>query len=127
MARSIPGAADHSLRTTVGLLRRALEPDLERGPDSRFVLSKRPGYMLDRRAGWDVDAWRFEEHRTRAEASWEAGKTDEAVEECRAALDLARGDFLSEDPYEDWAMGARQEFRVSRLSVFGSAVGVHGP
>jgi DNA-binding SARP family transcriptional activator len=30
-----PEAADHSLRTTVGLLRRALEPDLKRGPDSR--------------------------------------------------------------------------------------------
>lgn len=113
-----PEAADHSLRTTVGLLRRALEPDLKRGPDSRYVLSKRPGYLLDRRVDWDVDAWRFEEHRERAEAAWEAGRLDEAVEECRAALDLARGEFLAEDPYEDWAVEARQEWRESHLSVF---------
>ncbi|MGH3106435.1 MAG: ATP-binding protein [Rubrobacteraceae bacterium] len=113
-----PEAADHSLRTTVGLLRRALEPDLKRGPDSRYVLSKRPGYLLDRRADWDVDAWRFEEHRKRAEAAWEAERIDEAVEECRAALDLARGEFLAEDPYEDWAVEAKQEWRQSQLSVF---------
>lgn len=112
-----PAAADHSLRTTVGLLRRALEPDLKRGPDSRYVLSKRPGYLLDRRQDWDVDAWRFEEHLKRAEAAWEAGKIDETVEECRAALGLARGEFLAEDPYEDWAMEARQERREGQLSV----------
>jgi predicted ATPase/DNA-binding SARP family transcriptional activator len=113
-----PEAADHSLRTTVGLLRRTLEPDLKRGPDSRYVVSKRPGYMLNLQADWDVDAWRFEEHRRRAEASWETGRVDEADAECRAALELARGEFLAEDPYEDWAMEARQAFREGRLSVF---------
>ncbi len=113
-----PAAADHSLRTTVGLLRRALEPNLARGPDSRYVLSKRPGYLLERPTDWDVDAWEFQEHRGRAEAAWEAERLDEALEECRAALDLARGEFLAEDPYEDWAMEARQRWRESQLAVF---------
>ena len=45
-----PRSAEHSLRTTIGLLRRALEPDLERGSDSRYVLGKRPGYAFDERA-----------------------------------------------------------------------------
>src|SRR5215217_1150163 len=34
------------------------------------------------------------------------------------ALDLVRGVFLAEDPYEERAMEARGEFRERRLSVF---------
>lgn len=117
-----PGApvesAERSLRVTISLLRRALEPELKRGSDSRYILSKRPGYLFDRGSGCDVDAWEFEEHQKRAEAAWRAGNLDEAVGECRAALELARGEFLAEDPYEDWAIEARQEWHERQLSVF---------
>jgi len=112
-----PKAADHSLRTTVGLLRRVLEPDLERGLNSRYILSKRPGYAFNHRADYWVDAWEFEQHRKTAEAAWEGGKLDETIEECRAALDLVEEEFLVEDPYEEWAVEARQEWRESQLSV----------
>lgn len=111
-------SSERSLRVTISLLRRALEPELERGSDSRYVLSKRPGYLFDRGSGCDVDVWQFEEHQKRAETAWKAGKLDEAIGECRAALDLTRGEFLAEDPYEDWAMEARQEWRENQLSVF---------
>ena len=110
-------AADHRLRTTVGLLRRALEPDLERGSDSRYVLRKPPGYYFDRQADCQTDTGEFEEHQGNAQTASSNGKLDEATQEYRAALRLAEGEFLAEDPYEDWAMEAREEWNERHLSV----------
>ncbi|MGF1473374.1 MAG: BTAD domain-containing putative transcriptional regulator, partial [Rubrobacteraceae bacterium] len=112
-----PEAAERSLRVTVSLLRRALEPDLGRGSDSRYVLQRKPGYAFDRRKDCWVDIWEFEERHSKAEAAQEAGKLDEAQAEYRAALGLLRGEFLAEEPYEEWAMEARQEFRKRYLAV----------
>jgi len=113
-----PESAERSLRVTVSLLRRALEPDLEHGPDSRYVLQKRPGYTFDHHSDCAVDAWEFEKHRQRAEEAQGAGRHDEAIEEYWVALDLLRGEFLAEDLYEEWAMEARGEWQERRLSVF---------
>jgi predicted ATPase/DNA-binding SARP family transcriptional activator len=112
-----PAAAEKSLRVTVSLLRKALEPDLRRGSDSRYILSRRPGYLFDRQANCWVDAWEFEVHQRKADAAREAGELARAIEEYRAALDLARGEFLAEDPYEEWAIGAREGWRERRLAV----------
>ena len=113
-----PQTAEGSLRVTVSLLRKALEPDLGRGSDSRYILQRRPGYSFDRRADCWVDAWELEAHRNKAEAAREAGDLEEAVNEYRAALDLLRGEFLAEEPYEDWAIEARQEWQEHRSSIF---------
>src|SRR5215203_5151714 len=112
-----PRSAEHSLRTTIGLLRRALEPTLKRGSESRYVLGKRPGYAFDVRADCRVDAWDFEEHRKRAEAALRMEDSEAAIGEYRAALDLVRGEYLEEEPYEEWAMQARLGWRDRHLSV----------
>ncbi|MBA2442792.1 MAG: tetratricopeptide repeat protein [Rubrobacter sp.] len=112
-----PKAAERSLRVTVSLLRRVLEPDLERGSESRYVLQRRPGYSFDHRADCEVDAWEFEKRQKRAEAARESGELDEAIREYRAALDLARGEFLSEDAYEEWAAEVRQGWQERHLCV----------
>jgi DNA-binding SARP family transcriptional activator/TPR repeat protein len=112
-----PRAAERDLRVAVSRLRKALEPELERGYDSRYVLTRRPGYSFDRQADCWVDAWEFEEHRNRAEAARREGRLEEAIREYLAALDLARGELLAEDPYEEWTMEARGEWQERRLSV----------
>ena len=112
-----PEAAERSLRVTVSLLRRTLEPDLERGSDSHYILRRRPGYAFDRGVACEVDTWEFEERRVKAEAAWKAERFDRAIEQYRGALDLVRGEYLAEDPYEEWAMEARGAFQERRLSV----------
>jgi DNA-binding SARP family transcriptional activator/Flp pilus assembly protein TadD len=109
--------ADRRLRITVSQLRRALEPQLGRGSDSRYVLSQRPGYSFNKQADCEVDTWKFEEHRQQAEAAQEAGELDDAIREYREASDLARGEFLAEEPYEDWAIAAREGRREGQLAV----------
>lgn len=112
-----PKAAERNLRVMVSLLRRVLEPDLGRGSESRYVLQKRPGYTFDCRADCWVDAWEFEERYGKAETVRKAGDLDEALDEYRAALGLVRGEYLAEEPYEDWTMEARQEFKDRHLAV----------
>lgn len=113
-----PEAAERSLRVTVSLLRRALEPDLERGSDSHYVPQRQPGYLFDREAGCKVDAWEFDEHQRKAKAARERERLEDAIEEYQAGLALLKGEFLSEERYEDWAAEAREEWRERHLSVF---------
>jgi len=115
-----PEAGERSLRATVSMLRKALEPGLERGSDSRYVLRRSPGYSFDGRAECWVDAWEFEERQHKAEVAWEAGRLGDAIERYRETLDLVRGEFLAEDPYEEWAIEARQEWHERHLSILSS-------
>lgn len=110
-----PEAAEQSLRTTVSLLRKALEPGLNRGSDSRYVIRQRPGYLFERTSGCEVDAWKFEEIQNEAEMARADGRLDEAIDAYRAALELFGGEFLAEEPYEEWAMKSREEWRERRL------------
>jgi DNA-binding SARP family transcriptional activator len=112
-----PQAAERSLRVTVSLLRKALEPDLERGSYSRYILRRRPGYLFDRDSDCEVDTWKFEELKNQAEAAQAGGKLDEAISAYRSALELLRGEFLAEDLYEDWAMEVRQDWQERHLGV----------
>jgi DNA-binding SARP family transcriptional activator/predicted ATPase len=112
-----PEAADRSLRVTVSLLRKALEPELERRADSRYILRQRPGYSFNRRAECWVDAWQFERYQAEAGEAHRAGGLEEAISGYRRALDLVRGEFLAEDLYEDWAVEARREWQERLLSV----------
>ena len=114
-----PEAAERSLRVTVSLLRKALEPDLEHGSESRYVLHRRPGYLFERQADCRVDAWQFEHHRSKAEAAQREGRLEEAIGEYRKALQLLRrGEFLAEEPYEEWAEEAREGWREHHLAAF---------
>lgn len=112
-----PKAAERSLRVTVSLLRRALEPDLRRGSESRYVLQVRPGYSFNREAHCEVDAWEFDKHRHRAEAACQAEKLDEAIHEYGVALGLVRGEFLAGEIYEEWATTALEAWRECQVSV----------
>ncbi len=112
-----PEAAERSLRVTVSLLRRALEPDLGSGAESRYVHQQRPGYSFNCRADCEVDAWEFERHRKEADAARRAERLDEAIRGYRAALGFVRGEFLAEEPYEEWAMEARELWTERRLAL----------
>ncbi|WP_162924541.1 tetratricopeptide repeat protein [Rubrobacter indicoceani] len=112
---SSPASAERSLRVTVSLLRRALEPNLEHGPGSRYIISQRPGYMFDRESACEVDTWEFEKHLKNAEEARKAANHDEAIRMYRLALDLLQGEFLAEEKYEDWAFTAREDWRKRHL------------
>jgi DNA-binding SARP family transcriptional activator len=100
-------SADNQLHKAVHGARRALEPGLVRGADSRFIVS--PGRLVRLEAPgtlW-IDADEFERLASAVlrENDVEAGETARA---------LYRDDLLPEDLYEEWTASRREHLRMVR-------------
>ncbi|MFD0249701.1 BTAD domain-containing putative transcriptional regulator [Streptomyces sp. NPDC127113] len=105
-----PPRAVGALRTFVGDLRRALEPDRPPRAPARLLVTEGPGYTL-RAAPGSVDAWRFEA----AVAEAERGPAAQAPERLRAALEEWRGPAYAEFSGAQWARGERSRLTELRL------------
>ncbi|MFI7351073.1 BTAD domain-containing putative transcriptional regulator [Streptomyces sp. NPDC049936] len=105
-----PPRAVGALRTFVGDLRRALEPDRPPRAPARLLVTEGPGYTL-RAAPGSVDAWRFEA----AVAEAEHGPAAQAPERLRAALEEWRGPAYAEFSGAEWARGERSRLTELRL------------
>ncbi|MEV5018627.1 BTAD domain-containing putative transcriptional regulator [Streptomyces sp. NPDC053780] len=105
-----PPRAVGALRTFVGDLRRALEPDRPPRAPARLLVTESPGYTL-RAAPGSVDAWRFEA----AVAEAEHGPAAQAPERLRAALEEWRGPAYAEFSGAEWARGERSRLTELRL------------
>ncbi|GAB2831849.1 BTAD domain-containing putative transcriptional regulator [Actinocorallia aurea] len=103
-----PAGAVGAIRTFVGALRRALEPDRPPRTPPGLIVTVGPGYALRAEAG-AVDAWRF-------------ARAVEAVEPparllpvLDAALELWRGPAYAEFPEAPWALPERTRLTELRL------------
>lgn len=107
-----------NLNTTVYNLRRSLEPELERGSDSRYILQDGGQYWLGGEGlHWlDVKAFKVGIRRARIEP-----EVKRAIRTYERVLPLYRGDFLSDltetgvysageqERYRDWYLNALEE------------------
>ncbi|MFB7652916.1 MULTISPECIES: BTAD domain-containing putative transcriptional regulator [unclassified Streptomyces] len=105
-----PPRAVGALRTFVGDLRRALEPDRPPRAPAHLLVTEGPGYAL-RAAPGSVDAWRFET----AVAEADRGPAAQAPERLRAALEEWRGPAYTEFSGAEWARGERSRLTELRL------------
>ncbi|MFK4802533.1 BTAD domain-containing putative transcriptional regulator [Streptomyces sp. MPA0124] len=105
-----PPRAVGAVRTFVGDLRRALEPDRPPRAPARLLVTEGPGYAL-RAAPDAVDAWRFET----AVAEADRLPAAQAPDRLRAALGEWRGPAYAEFGTEDWARGERSRLTELRL------------
>ena len=120
-----PEAGERSLRAAVSQLRRVLEPELERGSGSRYILRHSPGYAFEAQSAARIDTLEFEVRLNRADAARQDERLVDAIDEYRAALDVVRGEFLEEDPYEEWAIAARDHWREQHLSALSALAECH--
>jgi DNA-binding SARP family transcriptional activator len=109
-----PGAAqpwsNASVRHQVHMLREKLEPERDSNELSRFVVTRRGGYMMDPERVW-IDADEFEDKARTGLSLFVQGEGDAAMAPLERALALYQGDFLSEDPYAEWALEERDRLR----------------
>ncbi|MEV5844689.1 BTAD domain-containing putative transcriptional regulator [Streptomyces sp. NPDC051985] len=103
-----PPTAVGTVRTFVGDLRRALEPDRPPRTAPRLLVTDGPGYALRAQT---VDAWRFE---TAVETAAEEEPARAALS-LRAALELWRGPAYAEFADEAWCAGERARLAELRL------------
>ena len=90
-----PEAASNNLHKSIHAARRALEPELESGAGSHFILTREQQVVLSAPEKLWIDVEEFEQ------AASHAFKSSE-MRVCEKALVLYEGDLLPEDLYEEW-------------------------
>src|SRR5260370_29120274 len=119
--QSRPAAARNNLNVAMHGLRRMLR----QATDVQVILYAGGVYRIhpDMRLWLDVEEFdqRVDLGR-RLEATGEPGR---ATEEYEFAAGLYRGDFLAEDPYEDWAALTRERLRLAHLEALGRLGSLH--
>lgn len=120
-----PEAALGNLRGRVGELRRVLEPDMARRTDSRYVLTLASGYCFSDQASCWVDTEQFQQELDAARQARKQADWTNAVKYAQAAVALYRGEYLAEDPYEDWLLPLRQQWRERFLEALEGEAEAH--
>jgi DNA-binding SARP family transcriptional activator len=107
-------AGSNGLNKAIHAARRALEPGLRKGAQSRFILTPRNQVRLAAPGALHVDVHAFEDAANRAQRQRHAGSA-------REALRLYGGTLLQDDLYEPWANTPRelmgQLFRATCMSA----------
>lgn len=99
-----PELAANNLNKILHAARRALEPQLKNGADSRFLATQEQQLVLRAAGGLWIDVVAFEQQ---AHVALQGSD----LSACEAALALYNGPLLEEDRYEDWAVTRREQLQ----------------
>jgi len=112
---STPDASRNSLNVAIHGLRRTLRSIT----DVPIVVHAGGAYLINRDLRLWLDVGEFDSHVESGRRSGEAGDLDEAIRYYEFAASLYRGDFMADDPYEDWAALTRERLRLTHLDALG--------
>ena len=112
-----PDSASSSLHVAISQLRRLLEPHLERPDRSGFVLTHSSGYLFEAGADCWIDVDAFWEALERGQHWLQRRDWGPALASFRKAEDLYHGDYLEEDPYQEWTIAPRERLREAYLDA----------
>ena len=114
-----------NLRGRISELRRALEPNLDKGVNSQYILRMGEGYCFSSDAPVWLDTEVFQEQITHGQPAQEKGHWRFAVESYERALKLYRGEFLEADRYEEWSLAARERWQEEYLGTLSQLAQCH--
>jgi ATP/maltotriose-dependent transcriptional regulator MalT/DNA-binding SARP family transcriptional activator len=110
-----PEPLGNRLSVALSIIRKVLDPGRRHPPDHYVVADARTiALRLDR---VDVDLTEFLRLASEATDLMAKGDRDAAEGPLRRARQVYAGDFLEEDLYEEWAVGAREEARSRLLTI----------
>jgi predicted ATPase/DNA-binding SARP family transcriptional activator len=117
-----PKQAQNNLWVTVSQVRRVLQPDMPRRAPSDYILTQREGYMFSKDSDYWLDVDAFRAH---LEAGRQSDQAPTQIKAFEAARQLYRGDYLEEDPYEDWSLATREVLREHYLALLTNLAEAH--
>jgi DNA-binding SARP family transcriptional activator len=113
---SPPDAARNNLNVAIHGLRQTLRAV---AGDRPLVICRDHAYLF----GPDLDIWvdteAFEERLKSAGQHVTSGEPAQAQADLEAAISLYQGDFLADDPYEQWGIVTREHLRLCYLDALG--------
>ncbi|MFQ5794234.1 MAG: BTAD domain-containing putative transcriptional regulator [Candidatus Bipolaricaulia bacterium] len=117
--------ADKHLRSLVSRVRHILEPELKRGTQSQYILTRPSGYRFNPQADCVIDSQRFEGHLRQARQLESNAQFEPAIREYEQALALYQGEFLADDRYEDWAIPHIERWQRTYLDALSQLAECH--
>jgi DNA-binding SARP family transcriptional activator len=112
-----------SLNSAIYALRKLLGGCLSFLPTSETVLFEEGFYRLSPCVLLSADTDEFDSHYEEGLSFEGAGRVPEAVSEYEKAADLYRGDYLTEDLYEEWTMIERERLLDAYTDLLGRLAG----
>jgi DNA-binding SARP family transcriptional activator len=108
-----PDRLAHRLSVALSTVRSVLDPDRTADPD-HYVLADRSGVALET-GSLTIDLELFLAEVSHGLALRDVGRCDDARSVLATAERRYTGDFLENEPYEDWSVAAREEARAAYL------------
>lgn len=120
-SESTSQAAATTLRSAINALRHVLEPERRNRAPSQYIVTQTPGYVFPGHADIWLDVAAFEGALSLAERSTTA--TDK-LSHLTTAVALYGDDYLTSDPYVDWARNERERLRERYLAALLQLAGI---
>jgi DNA-binding SARP family transcriptional activator len=112
-----PGSSAEASRNSLNVAIHALRRTLRSITDMPIVVHDCSVYRINRDVRLWLDVEAFESHVKRGRRFEDAGELDKAMRDYEFAASLYRGDFMADDPYEDWAALTRERLRLAHLEA----------
>jgi len=117
--------AVRNLQKRISELRRILEPDLSKGQESKFIKRMGQGYCFIQDSPCSTDLEQFSALTQQGRTRVESGDWLKAREYGEQAIALYRGEFLSEDRYEEWTLQPREHWQEEHLRTLENLAEAH--
>lgn len=114
-----PQAASNNLKAAIHGLRQTLSRLFHKKESFPYVVFLQGSYLINPEVEWWVDVEQFDQHWVLGRRLEKEGKLAEAMREFEQAEALYRGDYLEDEPYEEWTLLRREALRDTYLIILG--------
>lgn len=109
--------ASNNLKAAVHSLRLSLNEITPEEPNRQIVLFSEGSYRVNPEISLSIDVIEFERLRDNGRRLEKEQSMNEAVREYEKAEDLYRGDYLDDEPYDDWTLLRRETLKDNYLFI----------
>jgi DNA-binding SARP family transcriptional activator len=110
-----PRAAGNNLKAAMHGLRRTLSHLFYERKNFPYILFLQGSYLTNPEIELWVDVEEFEQHWVLGRRLEKEGELSKAMREFELAEALYRGDYLEDEPYEDWTLRRREALKDTYL------------
>jgi two-component SAPR family response regulator len=112
-----PKVSSNNLKAAMHGLRQTFNNLLKKEQSFPYIIFNQGSYQINPKILLWLDVEQFELHWETGRRMQSAGKQDEAMRELKLAEELYKGDYLADEPYEEWTLLRREELHDIYLNI----------
>ncbi len=120
-----PDASPESARNSLNVALHGLRQTFRSVSEIPVVLFEAGNYRLNPQMDVWTDVGTFEQHLKTGQYFEAHNQVGAAVSDYEIAMSLYRGDFLTEDPYEQWTILPRERLRINYMDMLDRLAGIY--